>query len=33
VIAAVRKHWLKILPLLVVAYFFLGFPPGFLRVA
>lgn len=27
-IAAVRKHWLKILPLLVVAYFFLGFPPG-----
>ncbi len=27
-IAAARKHWLKILPLLVVAYFFLGFPPG-----
>lgn len=26
--AAVRKHWLKMLPLLVVAYFFLGFPPG-----
>ncbi len=28
VIAAVRKHWLKILGLLVVAYLFVGFPPG-----
>jgi hypothetical protein len=28
VIAALRKHWLKMLPILVVAYFFLGFPPG-----
>lgn len=27
-IAALRKHWLKMLPILVVAYFFLGFPPG-----
>jgi len=28
VIATIRKHWLKILPLLVIAYLFVGFPPG-----
>jgi hypothetical protein len=27
-IAAARKHWWKMLSLLLVAYFFLGFPPG-----
>jgi len=28
VLTALRKHWLKMLGLLVVAYLFLGFPPG-----